>query len=55
MEGKVVAVCTSVRKGTQKTAVDGPAALLRGHGFEGDAHAGTASKATPTQAAGTGR
>ncbi len=41
MEGKVVAICTSVRKGTQKTAVNGPAMLLGGHGFEGDAHAGT--------------
>ena len=41
MQGKVVAVCTSAEKGTQKRGVEGSGRLIRGHGFEGDAHAGS--------------
>lgn len=37
--GKLIAICTSEKKGTQKTEV--PAAVLKAdHGIEGDAHAG---------------
>lgn len=41
MEGTIVSVCTSERKGTQKEPVQGTASLRKGHGLEGDAHAGT--------------
>ena len=37
--GKVIAVCTSEKKGTQKTEVPS-IRLLPGMGIEGDAHAG---------------
>ena len=37
--GKVIAVCTSERKGTQKTEVPS-IKLVPGYGIEGDAHAG---------------
>jgi molybdopterin adenylyltransferase len=40
MQGTVIAVCTSERKGTQKLPVVGAATLVRGHGLHGDAHAG---------------
>lgn len=39
MEGKILAVCTSSRKGIQKNAID-EIRLVRGYGIEGDAHAG---------------
>jgi len=39
VKGRVVAVCTSRRKGTVKTVVD-EARAVAGHGLEGDAHAG---------------
>lgn len=39
--GKVIAVCTSERKGTVKTEVDS-AVIIKDHGLEGDAHAGSA-------------
>ena len=39
MAGEVLAVCTSKRKGTQKTNV-GRALFVENHGIEGDAHAG---------------
>jgi molybdenum cofactor synthesis domain-containing protein len=39
IEGRIVAVCVSERKGTSKTPVP-EATLLAGHGLEGDAHAG---------------
>lgn len=38
--GRVRAVCTSERKGTRKTPVDGPITIVAQHGVEGDAHAG---------------
>lgn len=38
--GKVVAVCLAERRGTEKRPVD-QGLLVRGHGLEGDAHAGT--------------
>lgn len=37
--GKVIAVCTSEKKGTQKKSVD-EAVLIEEFGIEGDAHAG---------------
>ncbi|MEG0086780.1 MAG: MOSC domain-containing protein [Niameybacter sp.] len=37
--GKVMAVCTSLEKGTQKHEVD-EIMILEDHGMEGDAHAG---------------
>ena len=37
--GKIVAICTSEEKGTQKTIVD-QAVLVADHGIQGDAHAG---------------
>ena len=37
--GRVIAVCTSEKKGTQKTEVP-EIKLIPGHGIEGDAHAG---------------
>jgi len=37
--GKLIAICTSEKKGTQKTQVD-RAVLKENHGIEGDAHAG---------------
>jgi MOSC domain-containing protein YiiM len=39
MPGKIVAVCISKEKGTQKKNV-GSAVITAGHGIEGDAHAG---------------
>lgn len=39
MEGKIVAVCTSVNKGERKHNI-GAGKLLIGQGLEGDAHAG---------------
>ncbi|ADG81628.1 MOSC domain-containing protein [Thermincola potens] len=39
MTGKIVAVCTSEKKGTRKKNV-GAGRLIIGHGLEGDAHAG---------------
>lgn len=39
MEGRIVAVCTSTKKGERKTSV-GSGKLLAGLGIEGDAHAG---------------
>ncbi|MHC4480018.1 MAG: MOSC domain-containing protein [Planctomycetota bacterium] len=39
--GEIVAVCTSTSKGGPKRPVQG-ALLVKGHGIEGDAHAGTA-------------
>lgn len=39
MRGKIVAVCTSEKKGTRKKNV-GEGMLIPGHGLEGDAHAG---------------
>ena len=39
MEGKILAVCTSSRKGVQKKAID-EIRLVRGYGIESDAHAG---------------
>lgn len=38
-KGKVIAVCTSEKKGTQKTEVPS-IRLVPGYGIEGDAHAG---------------
>jgi len=37
--GKVIAVCTSPAKGTQKTSVE-RAVFIEDYGIEGDAHAG---------------
>ncbi len=37
--GKVIAVCTSPEKGTQKKNI-GEAAFIEDHGIQGDAHAG---------------
>ena len=37
--GKLIAICTSEKKGTQKQQVE-TAVLREGHGIEGDAHAG---------------
>ena len=37
--GKLIAICTSRKKGTEKTAVDS-AFLKKDHGIEGDAHGG---------------
>ena len=37
--GKVIAVCTSPAKGTQKTSVE-QAVFIEDYGIEGDAHAG---------------
>lgn len=37
--GRVLAVCTSAARGTQKTPADA-VTLVAGHGIEGDAHAG---------------
>ena len=39
LRGRVVALCRSERKGTQKAPIDG-GELVRGQGLEGDAHAG---------------
>ena len=39
MAGKIVAVCTSEKKGTRKRNV-GEGLLVPDHGFKGDAHAG---------------
>ncbi len=39
--GELVAVCTSAGKGTTKQRVDDPVLAVRGHGIEGDAHAGS--------------
>lgn len=39
-EGRVLFVCTSPEKGTQKHPVQA-ATLIRGHGIDGDAHAGS--------------
>ena len=39
MHGELVAICRSVKKGTQKASID-EGALVRGFGLEGDAHAG---------------
>ena len=38
--GKVIAVCISEKKGTVKTDV-GSCRIIRDHGLEGDAHAGS--------------
>ena len=43
MQGKIVAVCTSAKKGERKVDV-GTAVLLEGLGMEGDAHAGFAHR-----------
>jgi MOSC domain-containing protein YiiM len=43
MQGKIVAVCTSAKKGERKVDV-GTAVLLAGLGMEGDAHAGFAHR-----------
>lgn len=37
--GKIIAICTSQKKGTAKKAV-GQANIIENHGIEGDAHAG---------------
>ena len=37
--GKIIAICTSQKKGTAKKAVD-QANIIENHGIEGDAHAG---------------
>lgn len=39
MEGKIIAVCTSEKKGMRKTNV-GEGVLVPEHGLQGDAHAG---------------
>ena len=36
---KIIGICTSEKKGTQKTEVES-AVLVENHGIEGDAHAG---------------
>lgn len=38
--GKIMAICTSEKKGTQKTCQE-KARLIENHGIEGDAHVGT--------------
>ena len=43
MQGTVVAVCTSAKKGQRKVDV-GTAVLIAGQGIEGDAHAGFAHR-----------
>lgn len=43
LQGKIVAVCTSAKKGERKVDV-GTALLLAGLGMEGDAHAGFAHR-----------
>jgi MOSC domain-containing protein YiiM len=43
MQGTVVAVCTSAKKGQRKVDV-GTAILIAGQGIEGDAHAGFAHR-----------
>ena len=43
MQGKIVAVCTSAKKGERKVDV-GTALLVAGLGMEGDAHAGFAHR-----------
>lgn len=43
MEGKIVAVCTSEKRGERKENI-GSAVLLPGQGIEGDAHAGYAHR-----------
>jgi len=43
MQGKIVAVCTSAKKGERKVDV-GTALLVEGLGMEGDAHAGFAHR-----------
>lgn len=43
LQGKIVAVCTSEKKGERKVDV-GTALLLEGLGMEGDAHAGFAHR-----------
>ncbi len=43
MQGKIVAVCTSAKKGERKVDV-GTAVLIEGLGMEGDAHAGFAHR-----------
>ncbi len=43
MQGKIVAVCTSKKKGERKVDV-GTALLIEGLGMEGDAHAGFAHR-----------
>ena len=37
--GRIMAICTSQKKGTAKKAVD-YAKIIENHGIEGDAHAG---------------
>ena len=43
MQGEIVAVCTSAKKGERKVDV-GTALLIKGLGMEGDAHAGFAHR-----------
>jgi molybdenum cofactor synthesis domain-containing protein len=41
MQGTIVSICRSAKKGTQKDPVEGEALLVRGFGLEGDAHGGS--------------